>query len=131
MKQNQARKWTEDENKFLISAIRRGNTAAEISKYLGRSEKSVQEHCRKLKIVVSEIKEKQKVAAFSLADVKCPFFEKMYRGRSVRCEGLTPASFISMSFSNEGDWQKQVKMHCNKDYQSCPFYQLLSQLYEK
>lgn len=125
------KKWTETENKYLVTAIKNGCSAAEIAKQLGRSEKSVQEHSRRLKIVVSQIKEKQNAASFSEVDVKCPFFEKFYRGKSIRCEGLTPSGYISVGFGDEFFWKRHVKDFCNKEYRQCPFYQIVSKIYEK
>ena len=126
----QARKWTEKENKFLVTAIKSGNTAAEIARFLGRSEKSVQEHCRRLRIVVAEIKEKQNTASFTEVDVKCPFFEKLHLGKSIRCEGLIPSGYIAVGFAEETEWQNHVKEYCNKNYKSCPVNKLLQSLWE-
>jgi hypothetical protein len=119
------RAWTEKENRFLVSAIKRGNSAGEIAKFLGRSEKSVQEHCRRLRIDVPALKAKKDVRSFSSVDVACPFFEKMYRGKSIRCEGLTPAGYITVGYEKEFMWKKHVECFCNKDYNKCPMYQLL------
>lgn len=125
------KKWTERENKILISAIKEGHTASEIAKTLGRSEKSIRRHSEKLQINVVELKAKQNAVSLLEVDVKCPFFQKLYRGKSIKCEGLTPSGYISLGFGEEFHWKNHVIKFCNKDYKQCPFYELLNRLYEK
>ncbi len=127
----QNRKWTDKENELLISGIRSGKTAAQISKSLGRSEKSVRKHCENLKIDVVKLKEKKNTVSLLEVDVKCPFFQKLYRGKSVKCEGLTPSGYISLGFGEEFSWKNHVIKYCNKDYTKCPFYEILNGLYNK
>ena len=126
----QTRKWTEKENKFLVAAIKSGNGAAEIAKFLGRSEKAVRRHCEELNIDVVAIKEKQKTASFTAVDVRCPFFRKLNLGKSIRCEGLTSSGYIINGFGNEDEWKSFVKTYCNKAYETCPIAKLLQNKYE-
>lgn len=124
------RPWTEKENRVLISAIKGGNSATEIAKFLGRSEKSVRRHCEKLNIDVVALKEKQKTASFTAVDVKCPFFRKLSLGKSIRCEGLTSSGYIINGCGSEDEWKSFVKTYCNKNYETCPIAHMLQNKYE-
>ena len=123
-----ARNWSESEEEFLRKALESGNRPKEIAKHLKRTEKSVECHMRQLQL---RIKENRKVQArfFDLADVKCPFFERFYRGKSIKCEGLgkEPGGYIINGFGTENEWVNHVNIYCNTDWEVCPFAVMLQE----
>lgn len=122
--------WSESEDKLLRFAIKNGNRPKEIAMFLGRTEKSVECRASRLELKVND-KEKRPAKKFSLVDVKCPFFERFYRGKSIKCEGLKKHSYLINGFVNEGAWVDFVNRNCNENWQACPISKMLQGKYEK
>ena len=118
--------WSESEDKFLRSAVESGNRPKEIAKHLKRTEKSVEYRISYLKLKVKD-NGKAQARLFDLADVKCPFFERFYRGKSIKCEGIgREGSYIINGFGTESEWINHVNMYCNVDWDVCPVAVMLS-----
>ena len=124
-------KWSKTEDETLIRSIRSGKTAYEIAVILGRSKKAVQERCRRLGIDVVCDKKKQKIDSFSSVDIRCPFFDKLYRGKRVYCEGLGKSGFIALNFTDEKEWARHVNRFCTRDYKSCPIARIVLEKYNE
>ncbi|MBR3815123.1 MAG: hypothetical protein IKJ27_00180 [Clostridia bacterium] len=123
------KRWTDKEDEYLIASIRSGKSLYEIGKDMKRSEKSLQARCLRLKIDVVEQKKKTKVSSFDLADIKCPFFDRLYRGKSVKCEGVSEGGYIVLGFESETGWAEHVRYFCNVEYTRCPIYKTLEEKY--
>lgn len=121
--------WSEDEDKILIDSIRSGFTAKQIAQKIGRSEKAVGYRCSRLHIDVAETKNKTQPKAFDLADVKCPFIDMLFRGKSIKCEGLGESGYIILGYKNETEWMNHVNRYCNREYKKCPVAQALYKKY--
>lgn len=75
-------------------------------------------------------KQKEKVSSFDLADVRCPYFDRFYRGKSIKCEGISKeGSYLICGFGDEGEWKKQVNTYCNSQWEMCPVAKMLTGKY--
>lgn len=124
-------KWSKEDDEKLIKNIRSGKTAFEIAVILGRSKKAVQERCRRLNIHVAYEKNKQKAPLFSSVDILCPFFNKLYRGKRIYCEGLGESGNLLLTFGEEKEWLSHVNRFCTRDYKSCPIARIVLEKYNE
>lgn len=76
-------------------------------------------------------KDKDDAKDFNLADVKCPYFDRFYRGKSIKCEGLGESGgYIICGYAAQGDWVNHVNLYCNSDWDVCPVAKMLADKYE-
>ena len=76
-------------------------------------------------------KQKNKAESFDLADVRCPYFDRFYRGKSIKCEGFgKQGSYLICGFTTENEWVNHVNLYCNCDWDVCPVAKVLTQRYE-
>lgn len=75
-------------------------------------------------------KEKENAKSFDLADVRCPYFDRFYRGKSIKCEGLSEeSSYIICGFGSDNEWKDHVKRYCNACFERCPVAEMLTKKY--
>ena len=125
----QQRFWSEREDKAVLDLLGKGMGLREIGIKLDRSEKAVRNRCNRLHIDVCQMKRKNSVKSFSDADVKCPFFSGFNKGKSVRCEGISDKTYITLGFGNDEKWMEHVRCYCNNGYSSCGLYKLIDGSY--
>ncbi len=123
------KKWSSNEDKVILDMLSEGIGIRGIGVKLNRSEKSVRNRCSRLGIDVCAVKRKNKPESFNAADVRCPFFCAFSKGRSIRCEGITDESCLSLGFIDEKAWMEQVRSRCNNDYRGCTLYRMLDGVY--
>lgn len=76
-------------------------------------------------------KEKEDAKNFNLADVRCPYFDRFYRGKSIKCEGFgKDGSYLICGFATENEWVNHVNLYCNCDWEMCPVARVLTDKYE-
>lgn len=63
------------------------------------------------------------------AKVLCPFYRRASRkAHTIRCEGPFQNTGQTLDFygrNSDGEWMRQLRRYCQRDYASCPVYQLL------
>lgn len=97
---------------------------------LKRTEKSVEYRINHLKLKIIDTGKTQ-ARLFDLADVRCPFFDRFYRGKSIKCEGLgRTGGYLINGFGSEKEWVEHVNLFCNKDWEECPIARMLNEKYE-
>ena len=75
-------------------------------------------------------KQKAKASNFDLADVRCPYFDRFYRGKSIKCEGVgKEGSYLICGFSAENEWVEHVNLYCNCSWEGCPIARMLTDKY--
>ena len=61
------------------------------------------------------------------AEVKCPYYcHDNIKESTVTCEGFLPGSTVKMHFGGKTALTKAIKMRCAADYESCPWYKLIT-----
>lgn len=62
-------------------------------------------------------------------EVRCPFYLES-SGRTIRCEGVFPESWTTMTFSGTGARRQQMQKSCMADYCKCRLYRQIEEKYE-
>ena len=63
------------------------------------------------------------------ATVVCPFY-KASDPKRISCEGVTEGSILIQSFSSKEKRNKQKRIFCDRKYEYCEVYRMLTEKYE-
>jgi hypothetical protein len=69
--------------------------------------------------------------SYFAADVKCPYYgHDNIKESTITCEGVLPGSTIKHHFGGKAVLTRQIKERCAADYETCPWYRLVSMKWE-
>lgn len=125
----QQKPWSREEIETLRALVRAGKTAKQISQTLERTDRAVQNKAFKLGLQLTRF-QKRRVDVRSPANVRCPFFISLRRGREIQCEGVGQAARVALLFESEANWKQTVRKHCDRAWESCPVAKMLNEKYK-
>ena len=62
--------------------------------------------------------------------IRCPFYQRDDRSRSITCEGVTDTSRLILRFRNRPDFLRQMEVFCCGRYSCCEVYRAAAEKYE-
>ncbi len=64
------------------------------------------------------------------ATIRCPFYRKSDRKKSVTCEGVTDTSRLILRFASRDELMRQMEVFCCGRYSYCEVYRAAAEKYE-
>jgi len=62
--------------------------------------------------------------------VMCPFYRRE-EGRTIRCDGITDDSWVTLTFRSKRRKHQQMEIFCCRDYRKCELFRAAVERFEE